>query len=189
MSGFILHLLRHGAPHAPGLLMGRTDGPPTAEGIAACVGQVAERSFIRIISSDLERALQAAETIGGLRDVPVQTDPRWREIDFGDWDGLAASAIDPVAIGRFWNDPDGFPPPNGERWSSLTGRVSAAIETLPHEATLVVTHAGAMRAALACVLGFDQHQIWSFDLPYGALLSFRIWPGPTRSAQIVGLWP
>lgn len=189
MSGFLLHLLRHGAPATPGLLMGRTDGDPTPEGIAACVAQVSEVPFTRVIGSDLKRALQAAETIGGQRYVSVHTDPRWRELDFGDWDGLAASAIDGAAIGRFWDDPDGSPPPNGERWSGLVGRVSSAIEGLVQEDTLVVTHAGAMRAALACLLGFDQRQIWAFDLPYGALLTLRIWSGPTRSAQIVGLWP
>ena len=32
MSGFALHLLRHGAPATPGLLMGRTDGAPTHDG-------------------------------------------------------------------------------------------------------------------------------------------------------------
>ena len=40
MAEFLLHLLRHGAPETPGLLMGRTDGLPTPEGIAACMAQV-----------------------------------------------------------------------------------------------------------------------------------------------------
>ena len=38
MSGFALHLLRHGAPETPGLLMGRTDGyytPAEAERLHA----------------------------------------------------------------------------------------------------------------------------------------------------------
>lgn len=189
MSGFLLHLLRHGAPETPGLLMGRTDGDPTAEGIAACIDQVADIPFGQIISSDLSRATLAAEAIGNARGTPVRSDPRWRELDFGDWDGLAASQIDSAALGRFWNDPDGCPPPKGERWSCLAGRVSAALGDLPQESTLVVTHGGAMRAALACLLGFDQRQVWAFDLPYGALLSLRVWSEPVRSAQIVGLWP
>jgi len=57
------------------------------------------------------------------------------------------------------------------------------------EPTLVVAHGGAMRAALALLCGFTQSQLWAFDLPYGALLSLRAWPGPPRSAQIMGLWP
>jgi alpha-ribazole phosphatase len=52
---------------------------------------------------------------------------------------------------------------------------------------LVVTHGGAIRAALADLCGFDRRQIWAFDLPYAALVSLRIWPGPKRTVQIVGL--
>ena len=35
--------------------------------------------------------------------------------------------------------------------------------------------------------GFDIAQLWSFDLPYGSLLSLRVWPGPKTVAQITGL--
>ena len=35
MSGFLLHLLRHGEPEGPGRLNGHTDARPTAAGIAA----------------------------------------------------------------------------------------------------------------------------------------------------------
>jgi len=189
MSGFLLHLLRHGAPEQPGLLMGRTDGAPCPTGIAACVEQVAEIPFAAIVASDLGRASAAAQAIGAQRALPVTVDPRWRELDFGAWDGLAPAAIDNEAMGRFWNDPDACPPPQGERWSALTARVSDALDTLPARDTLIVTHGGAIRAALAVLFGFDQRHLWAFDLPYGALLSLRVWRGTPRSAQITGLWP
>ncbi len=188
MSGFLLHLMRHGPPETPGRLMGRTDGEPTAEGIAACVEQVSELAFDAIIASDLRRAALAAQAIAAARNLPVRTDPRWRELDFGAWDGLPASQVEPSAIGRFWQDPDRFPPPGGERWSSLVTRVSSALEEMPACQTLVVTHGGAIRAALASLLGFDQRQLWAFDLPCGAVLSLRIRQGTPPSAQIMGLW-
>lgn len=189
MSGFILHLLRHGAPETPGLLLGCTDAAPTPAGIAACVSQVEELTFDTILSSDLVRATRAAETIAAARGLSVSHDPRWRELDFGDWDGLAPSAIDQTAMARFWDDPDINPPPGGERWSALVDRVAAALGDLPARDVLVVTHGGAIRAALAGLFGFGQRQLWAFDLPYAALLSLRIWPGPPLSAQIAGLWP
>src|SRR5690606_13877057 len=108
----------------------------------------------------------------------------WRELDFGDWDGMASSGGDRDALGRFWADPDANPPPGGERWSSLARRVSTAIANLAPVPTLVVTHGGAMRAALHILCGFDQRQLWEFDLPYSALLSLRVWPGEPTSAQI-----
>lgn len=189
MTGFALHLLRHGAPETPGLLMGRTDGAPTAEGIAACVTQTETLGIERLIASDLHRSRAAGEAIGAALGVSLLIDPRWRELDFGDWDGKAASAIDRDTLGRFWSDPDANPPPGGERWSALVARVSAAITDLPPVPTLIVTHGGTMRAALHTLCGFNQRQLWAFELPYAALLWLRVWPGEPPSAQIAGLTP
>jgi alpha-ribazole phosphatase len=189
VSGFALHLLRHGAPETPGLLMGRTDGAPIAEGIAACVAQARDLGIERLIASGLHRSHAAGEAIGAALGLPLLIDPRWRELDFGDWDGKAASAIDRDALGRFWDDPDANPPAGGERWSALVARVSAAIADLPPVPTLIVTHGGAMRAALHALCGFDQRQLWAFDLSYSTLLSLRVWRGEPPSAQIAGLTP
>lgn len=188
----LLHLLRHGAPETPGLLMGRSDGAPTLAGIAACVGQVVDLDITAVVSSDLLRAAAAAAAIGERLRLPVAIDPRWRELDFGAWDGKAAAMVDQAAIARFWDDPDANPPPGGERWSSLVARVAAAQAAIGQSGTLVVTHGGAIRAALARLCGFGQAQLWAFDLPYAALMTLRIWPGAAGegpSAQIVGLWP
>jgi alpha-ribazole phosphatase len=170
-------------------MMGRTDVAPTLEGIAACVDQIDGLGIEAVIASDLRRASQAGAAIAAPLSLPLSTDPRWRELDFGEWDGLASSEIDPAALGRFWDDPDAHAPPQGERWSSLTARVSESIGELASRSTLVVTHGGAMRAALSVLCRFDQRQIWAFDLPYASLLSLKVWPGEKLSAQIVGLWP
>lgn len=189
MSAFAFHLLRHGAPAVPGLLLGRTDAAPTAAGIAACVEQALDLGLEAVVASDLARSRLAGEAIAERLGLPLRIDPRWRELDFGDWDGRASAEIAPDALGRFWDDPDASPPPGGERWSSLVGRVGAAIGDCAPRPTLVVAHGGAMRAALHRLCGFGQRQLWAFDLPYGALLSLRVWPGEPTGAQIVGLYP
>jgi alpha-ribazole phosphatase len=168
-------------------MMGRTDCPPTDAGIADCVAKTIGSSFTAIVSSDLQRSAMAAAAIGQRTDLPVAIDPRWRELDFGAWDGLAPNEIDQRALGRFWRDPDACPPHGGERWSVLGARVSAAIADCTAPSTLIVTHAGAMRAALACLCGFEHRQLWSFDIPYAAMLSLKIWTSEPASAQIVGL--
>ncbi|WP_225010891.1 histidine phosphatase family protein [Novosphingobium percolationis] len=188
MNAFHVHLMRHGAPHAPGRLLGHTDAPTTPEGLAACVQQVADLPFAAVVSSDLVRCAHAAEAIAAPRNLAVTPDPRWRELDFGAWDGLASAEVDSAALAQFWADPDANPPPGGERWSALTARIDAALGGIDRD-TLVVTHGGAIRAALACLFGFGQQQLWAFDLPYACVVSLRIWPGAPRTAQIVGLWP
>jgi alpha-ribazole phosphatase len=186
---FMLHLMRHGAPVLEGRLMGRTDVEPTPAGIAACVARAASLKVAAVISSDLKRAQAAAQAISAAHGFPHFVDARWRELDFGQWDGLAASEIEAAALHAFHADPDANPPPEGERWSTLAARVGAALDAIPPHPTLVVTHAGAMRAALSQLCGFQQAQLWGFDLPYGALLSLRIWPGEQRMAQITSLTP
>ena len=183
----MLHLMRHGAPDVAGRLLGRTDDPATEAGIAACVAQAGGLAVSRIEASDLIRARACAKAIGSPQGVPVEIDPRWRELDFGAWDGLTPAAIDSAALSAFYDDPDASPPPDGERWSALQNRVARVLAEMPPVATLVVTHGGAIRAALADLCGFDRRQIWAFDLPYAALVSLRIWPGRTRTVQIVGL--
>lgn len=189
MAAFALHLLRHGAPEGAARLIGRTDALPTAEGTAACVAQAVDLRVDAVIGSGLARAQRPADAIAARLGLPVTVDRRWSELDFGAWDGLSTDAIDPAALGRFWADPDADPPPQGERWSALVARVGAAIAALPARDMLVVTHGGAMRAALAHLCGFGHREVWAFDLPYAALLSLRVWPGAPPSAQIAALYP
>ena len=133
---FRLYLLRHGAPVLSGRMLGRTDSPVTADGIAACVARAKDLSVTHRIASDLSRARTCAEAMG-----PTAIDPRWRELDFGDWDGQAADAIDPAALSAFWDDPDRARPPGGERWTSprmtFVGIVEASIN-LPYAALLTL---------------------------------------------------
>lgn len=193
MSSFALYLLRHGEPEGAGRLIGRTDAPPIATSIAACVDLARGLEPEVLIASDLSRARLAGEAIGLATGVPLAIDPRWRELDFGAWDGMAPEDVEGAALARFWDDPDGHAPPGGESWSALVHRVSAAIGDLAARPTLIVTHAGAMRAALAVLCGFDVRQIWAVDLPYNGLLSLRVWPGDGAgqrpTAQIAGLYP
>jgi alpha-ribazole phosphatase len=184
-GAFLLHLLRHGAPELAGRMLGRTDSPVTAESLTACVARVKSLDFNQIVCSDLMRSQAIADAIGRGRGLAPTTDARWRELDFGAWDGLAAAEIDAAALQRFWADPDGAPPPGGERWSDLVARITHAIEDLTPETSLIVTHGGAIRAALKSLCGFGLCELWAFDLPYTALITLRIWPD--RTAQIVAL--
>ncbi len=189
MNARTLYLMRHGAPVLTGRMLGKTDCEVTPEGVAACRAQAEGLEVTHIIASDLQRASRCGAAVAADLSGSLTIDPRWRELDFGAWDGLESSAIDAEALGRFWSDPDTNRPPNGERWSALVTRIAAAIDDLPAEPALVVTHGGAMRAALHVLCGFSQPQLWAFDLPYASVLALRFWDRPSRSGQIMGLWP
>lgn len=186
MSGFLLRLLRHGEAEGAGTLAGHRDAAPLPEGVAACLARGLDLPVQRIVSSDLQRARQPAEAIVAARSLPHRVDPRWRELDFGDWEGRDPATIPADAVGAFWADPDAAPPPGGESWSALCARIGAALEEIDGP-TLVITHAGAIRAALHHLLGFDHRQGWAVALPHAALVTLRVWPGEARSAQLVAL--
>jgi len=186
MTGFALHLMRHGAPVGAGRLLGHRDAAPRPQGVAACLKRASGFAFGQVISSGLTRASAPAEAIAQTHGVDHIVDPRWQELDFGDWDGADPAAIASPRLDAFWDDPEANPPPGGESWSALVARLGAALDGLAAP-TLVLTHAGAMRAALTCLLGLTYRQGWTLDLPYGAVLSLRIAAGSPRFAQITGL--
>lgn len=186
MTPFAVHLMRHGAVEGEGRLIGSSDVPSTHEGDARCVAQGAALTFAQVVCSDLTRARRPAEMLAVERGVPLRIDPDWRELAFGAWEECAPADLPPDALARFWADPDANPPPGGERWSALVARVGRALACIEGD-TLVIAHAGAMRAALAHLCGFSAEQCWALDMPYGAVLSLRIWPGEPVSAQITGL--
>lgn len=186
MNERIVHLLRHGPPLRTGLMLGHTDEPAITADCPAMRSLVQALDVERVVSSDLRRSAEQARTLALQRGVPFITDPAWRELDFGHWDGLSVDTIDQKALTRFWDDPDATPPPKGERWCDLRNRIAVALDQL-QDRTLVVTHAGAMRAALSVLTGLDHRGVWALDLPYRALLTLRIWPGASLSGQVIGL--
>ena len=186
MTPFTLHLMRHGAVEGEGRLIGSSNVPSTPAGDALCLARAEGLAFTHLLSSDLIRARRPAGMLAAARGVTLTPDPAWRELDFGSWEGLAPAELPADAMAAFWADPDRSPPPGGERWSALVARVGAALDRIDRD-TLVITHGGAIRAALAHLFGFSAGQCWALDLPYSALLSLRIWPGEPRSAQITGL--
>ena len=190
MAPMLLHLMRHGEPVVVGRLLGHSDVPATPEGVAACRAAAARLTDVAsIVTSDLSRAAACADAVAQALALPVRVDARWRELDFGAWDGRAAADLPPDALARFWDDPDACPPPGGETRADLLARVTGAVADLDGE-TLVVTHAGTIRAALSVLCGFDASQVWAFDLPYAAVLTLALWREDGRvSGQVRALRP
>ncbi len=186
MSDIVVHLLRHGVTDAEGRLIGSSDAAPLAEGVAACAARAHGLAVAAVVHSDRARTRVPAQRIAADLGLAPQPDPRWRELDFGSWDGQPIDTIDAAALAAFQNDPAHQVPPGGEAWPALVDRVTAALGAIDRS-TLVVTHGGAMRAAIASLCAIDFPQLWNIALPHAALLSLRVWPGTPRIGQIIGL--
>src|SRR5215217_2235315 len=153
-----LLLIRHGEStwNAEHRLQGQSDPPLSELGLeqAAALAPFLDGLPSRAVTSDLTRAVQTADALG-LRDVP--RDPRWREIDIGEWAGHTLDELDPDDVAA-WRGGE-LAPPGAETWAQLQARVAAAIDELGGEDAVVVTHGGCVRAACSHLTGADPRRL------------------------------
>jgi broad specificity phosphatase PhoE len=155
--GFLRHGDVAGAAH---VYRGVTDTPLNDAGWQQMRAFVAAMpGWQTVVSSPLVRCADFARDYARHHNVKCTLDAVWRELDFGAWEGLRptdVAAHDPAAHGMFTESPRGNPPPGGESLDAFDARIHAALHALGDAATqptLIVTHAGVMRAVLAEVLG------------------------------------
>jgi broad specificity phosphatase PhoE len=171
-------VVRHGrtAANASGLLLGRLDpgldavGETQADALAVAVG-VPDL----VVTSPLRRARETAARFGA----PVEVDPRWIELDYGDWDGRATADVSSDEWRRWRADLD-FAPPGGESLRELGHRVRSACDDVAALAdgrtVVVVTHVSPVKAAVAWALGVGDEMSWRCFVAPASVT--RIDPGP-----------
>ncbi len=157
-----ISLIRHGetAWNVNGRWQGQAPVPLNDEGRrqAALLGehlrpQAAE--IVAIYSSDSLRARETAELVGAPLGKPVNLDPRLREIDLGEWQGLTDEEVrawDGERLQAVRADPWNSPRPSGESWSQVAERAGRAVHEYVerHQGghVLVVSHGGTIRSIL-----------------------------------------
>jgi len=179
----LLTLVRHGRTraNAGGLLQGHVDneldevGHNQASVLGPALARVAPVD--RIIASPLLRAQQTAAAIAGHVGLAVETDRRWIELDYGDYDGQPMSSIPPEVWARWRSDPD-FRPPRGESMAELETRVHGALVDLAANDTgmhvVVVSHVSPIKAAVAWALGVDIGVSWRTALDRASMSTIRL---------------
>lgn len=105
-----------------------------------------------LYASDLLRAQETAEIVSAAISLPVQPDPRWREIDLGVWQGLTPEEVDKRWPGEQIRALDLPRGEIGENFAVLSARTLAAVMDLhaqhPGQTVAVICHGGNVRAAL-----------------------------------------
>jgi broad specificity phosphatase PhoE len=122
----VLILVRHGqtTANARGVFLGRSDPPLTefgrrqADALAAVDGV---RTARRVIASPLTRAQQTAVRLGP----PVESDGRWIEMDYGEYEGLTWTDV-PLDTEAAWRADSSWTPPRGESLLTVAKRVREA---------------------------------------------------------------
>lgn len=185
-----LILIRHGetALNRHGRYQGGgSDAPLTETGEAQARALASHLSGlvdpgISLWSSDRQRAWRTAAL--ALPDGEARRDPRLRELDFGEFDGLAYEEnLDRHGerFSRWLLDPWKVAPPGGETLHQLRDRVEAWLREASGvaERTLAVAHGGSIQMVLALALELPFERTWRLSLPPATLLRVRPRPGGT----------
>ncbi|MFT4296753.1 MAG: histidine phosphatase family protein [Micropruina sp.] len=169
---------RHGetAWNAEGRYQGQADVALNARGLtqaAAAAPRIAALGPDRIVSSDLGRASATAQQLARHTGLPIEFDPRLKEIDVGDWVGMTNAEVfaahpdfaEALAAGR-----DARRSASGETGAQAGARVAEALldiaEASPDGSTVVaVGHGFALRVAMVFLLGLD----YAHNLTLGGL--------------------
>jgi broad specificity phosphatase PhoE len=123
------------------------------------------RRYGRVLTAPARAARQTAAALG--LDGEVET--ALRDCDYGRWRGLALKDVaerEPDGFAAWLSDPSAAPH-GGESLAALTLRVGAwlAHALAQDGATLAVTHASVVRAAIVSALGASSSAFWRIDVP------------------------
>ncbi|MCI0397135.1 MAG: histidine phosphatase family protein [Chloroflexi bacterium] len=125
-----------------------------------------------IYASDLVRARETAEIIAASLALPVHADPRLREVDQGEWEGMVFADI----IARYERefaarkaDPLNVAPPGGETVGQVHARVQAAVHDLvarhPGRRVALVAHGMVLALIRLQAYGYPIERVWELVPP------------------------
>ena len=143
-------------------------GRQQAAAAAAWLGSVD-----RVIASPLQRAQQTAGAFG----VDVETDERFIELNYGEWEGRPVGDV-PAETWQAWRSDLDFRPPSGETLNELGTRVRTALDELVAQAErsniVVVSHVSPIKAAVAWALDVTDQATWRTRLGQAAICQIGV---------------
>ncbi|HYX49668.1 MAG TPA: histidine phosphatase family protein [Ktedonobacteraceae bacterium] len=188
-----LWLIRHGLTdwNMHQRFCGRSDIPLSEQGQEQALWiakQLLQENISVIYTSDLVRACETAEIIASQRATAVQIKKSsdWREMDFGEWEGLTYAQIAEQFKDQlgFFIDPEHHSPPNGESLAHVQQRVMDAFLAIVRSDVMLLTgdaviisHAGPLRILLCNLLGIAFQRQWQIKLDPGSLSAIDLLPG------------
>jgi len=185
-----IDLIRHGEPVGGRRYRGQTDDPLSEKGWAQMRSAVGDaRPWDVVVSSTLSRCLAFARELSDRHGLPLETDSRFMEIGFGEWEGRTPEelmALDPLLIERFREDPVARRPQGAEALADFAARVGAAWrEVVVRHAgrhVLIVAHAGVIRSVVGQVLEVPLHRVFRISVPAAGISRIRV---RQRGAKII----
>ncbi|MFC1960938.1 histidine phosphatase family protein [Chloroflexota bacterium] len=167
-------LVRHGETdwNTEGRIQAQLDTPLNEAGrqqAALVADRLAEQPCAAIYSSDLSRAHETAQIINTHHNLPITTDERLRELDYGRWTGLTFAeikALDGAQAERWWRGDLNANPHGGETLMDVDARIGVVLAELranhAGQTVLVVSHGGPLCQFICRALDLPPEKRWHF---------------------------
>ena len=185
-----IDILRHGLPEGDNCLRGHTDFALTEQGFKQMRQSVEGITTLdTVVTSSLQRCAVFAQYIAESLQIPIQHCDEWKEMDFGEWDGLTHQQLI-ARVGKdvdaYWYDPwqecdDCTALHKGETLAQFDNRINEAwlqlLQQYQGQKVLLVTHSGVMRQLLRLLFEMPQNTVYlhRINLPYAARIRITVY--------------
>lgn len=175
-------LLRHGAVATPHLFCAPASEPLSSEGWSQLQHATEMGQWDVVITSPFRRCHDFAHMIKKRLGCEFVIEPRFQEMNFGDWVGLTQKELwqqDAKQLQKLWKQPRSFIAPNGESMDEFRTRVQAAwgdlIDVYQGQRVLLLTHGGVIRVLLAHNLDILYLKTLRFNVLHAHFTRFHVY--------------
>ena len=164
------------------------DNPPLSEEgrdqaaeVAAWLSELRD-DIDAVVCSPVARTRESAEIIADSLDLPLVEEPRFAEMEFGDWDGLSFTEVAERDKERLhaWFADMAASPPGGESFVAVQERVLAGLTDLLEEHTgktvVVVSHVTPIKTMVAHAVDAPLETLFRLELAPAAVSVLAFYP-------------
>ncbi len=184
-----IYFTRHGQTewNVQQRMQGWGNGELTESGIADAENlslRLKDTPIDKIYTSTSKRAYLTAEIVAGEREIPIVRDDLFREMHFGDWEGIHRNDVMtnyPDDYHAFWETPHLFKRESCESFADLRDRTEKALEKILKEnesgTVLVVAHSIFLRMTFAILKELPISDIFTQNPPGNTSLTKVVYDG------------
>ncbi|HIF48182.1 histidine phosphatase family protein [Candidatus Thioglobus sp.] len=173
----IVALLRHGEPQGGRLYRGNQDDALTDKGWQQMLDSTQNKTWDLIATSPLIRCQAFAKHLSVQQQSQLEIIDQFKELGFGDWQGLSATDIGQDLVDSFKKDPINNQPPNAENLYEFQQRVLNAFNDITSrdiDSLLIVAHAGVIRVIKSHLLNLPIEKMFTIEVMSASCENFEI---------------
>lgn len=171
------------------------DNPPLSEEGRAQAAEVAawltelKDSVDVVVASPVRRTRETADIVAEALGLPVEEEPGFAEMEFGEWDGLTFTEVAERDKDRLeaWFADMAAPPPGGESFVEVRERVLAGLERLlathSGRTVVVVSHVTPIKTLVAHAMESPLDSLFRMELSPAAVSVIAFYPDRATGQQ------